>query len=112
MGLLDVQQDKTLTDYHAQINWGDSPAWDTNSSLTLDPTTGYVLIKGSHNYQASGTYEVTVYVTGPDGQTAGEAPPVDVYSSDAKGGVDSAIGRQHHAKVCGVKRRWFDDLQR
>ena len=54
-----VQQDKTVTDLFTQINWGDSPAWDTNSSLTLDPTTGYVLIKGSHNYQASGTTRVT-----------------------------------------------------
>ncbi len=69
-GSYNLQTDKTLSDYHAQINWGDSPSWDTNTELTLDPSNGYVLVKGSHNYQASSTYDVTVYITGPDGQTA------------------------------------------
>ena len=36
-GSYNNQQDKTLSDYHAQINWGDSPTWDTNAELTLDP---------------------------------------------------------------------------
>jgi uncharacterized protein with GYD domain len=62
--------DQTLSDYHAQINWGDSQSWDTNTALALDPATGYVLVKGSHNYLATGKYDVTVYITGPDGQTA------------------------------------------
>ena len=61
--------DNALSDYHAQINWGDSPSWDANVGLTLDSSNHYVLVKGSHNYQSSGTYNVTVYVTGPDGQT-------------------------------------------
>ncbi len=64
----DGQTDTTLTDYHAQINWGDSPSWDTNVGLALDGSS--VMIKGSHNYQTRGTYDVTVYITGPDGQTA------------------------------------------
>ncbi len=59
--------DNTPGDYHAQINWGDSPAWDTNTRLVASGNT--VLIKGTHNFQATGDYDVTVYVTGPDGQT-------------------------------------------
>ncbi len=69
-GFYNGLDDKTLSDYHAQINWGDSPTWDSNAALTLDSSTGFVLVKGSHNYQASGTYDITVYITGPDGQTA------------------------------------------
>ena len=68
-GYYNGQFDNTLSDYHAQINWGDSTSWDANVGLTLDSSNHYVLVKGSHNYQSSGTYNVTVYVTGPDGQT-------------------------------------------
>ncbi|MFI5460676.1 MAG: Ig-like domain-containing protein, partial [Isosphaerales bacterium] len=63
-------QDKTLSDYHAQINSGDSPSWDTNTELTLDSSTGYIQVECSHTYTTAGTYDVTVYITGPDGQTA------------------------------------------
>jgi hypothetical protein len=66
-GFYDGQVDNTPGDYHAQINWGDSPTWDTNVGLAADGST--VLIKGSHIYQQQGTFYVTVYVTGPDGQT-------------------------------------------
>jgi len=62
--------DNTPGDYKAQINWGDSPKWDTQTALTALGVSGSrVLVKGSHIYQAAGTYNVTVYVTGPDGQT-------------------------------------------
>jgi hypothetical protein len=71
-GTYNGQADDTVSDYHAQINWGDSPSWDTNVSLVSggkSGDSGYVLIKGSHIYKQQGTYDVTVYVTGPDGQT-------------------------------------------
>ncbi len=61
-------QDNTPSDFHAQINWGDSPQWDSNVGLTSLAVSG-VLVKGSHIYQAPGNYHVTLYVTGPDGQT-------------------------------------------
>ncbi|HKI20685.1 MAG TPA: hypothetical protein VKA15_22535, partial [Isosphaeraceae bacterium] len=67
-GEYNSSQDNTTSDYHAQINWGDSPQWDANVGLTALGTSG-VLVKGSHIYQAQGNYSVTVYVTGPDGQT-------------------------------------------
>ena len=35
-GSYNVQQDKTPSDYHAQINWGDGPSWDTNTTLALE----------------------------------------------------------------------------
>jgi len=72
-GYYNGQFDDTLSDYHAQINWGDGPSWDTNVGLTLASSTGYVLVKGSHDYQSRGTHDVTVYVTGPDGQTISDS---------------------------------------
>jgi hypothetical protein len=66
-GTYNGQTDTTLGDYHAQINWGDDPTWDTNTALSADGDD--VLVEGSHTYTTAGTYDVTVYVTGPDGQT-------------------------------------------
>ncbi len=60
--------DNAVGDYHAQINWGDSPGWSNNTGL-VSSGDGAVLIKATHIYQGAGTYDVTVYVTGPDGQT-------------------------------------------
>ena len=69
-GLYNNETDNTPGDYHAQINWGDSPTWDTNTKLASVGDS--ILIKGSHIYQQTGTYQVTVYVTGPDGQTVSD----------------------------------------
>ncbi len=59
--------DNTPGDYHAQVNWGDSPNWDSKTGLVAVGNS--ILIKGSHNYQQQGTFDVSVYLTGPDGQT-------------------------------------------
>jgi hypothetical protein len=71
-GTYNGKADAKASDYHAQINWGDSNTWDTNTTLVSGGTNGsvgYVLVKGSHSYEQQGTYDVTVYITGPDGQT-------------------------------------------
>jgi putative transposon-encoded protein len=60
-------QDAVTDDYKAQVNWGDSPQWDTNTTLVTQGD--QVLVEGSHTYQKQGTYPIVVYVTGPDGQT-------------------------------------------
>jgi predicted chitinase len=67
-GTYNFLEDNTPGDYHAQINWGDGPSWGTKVGLAVDGNA--ILIKGSHIYSQAGTYAVTVYVTGPDGQTA------------------------------------------
>ncbi|MGO9469467.1 MAG: hypothetical protein ACLQVF_35555, partial [Isosphaeraceae bacterium] len=77
LGTYNGEGDDTVSDYHAQINWGDSNSWDTNVSLVAggidSAQIGHVLIKGSHVYKQQGTYDITVYVTGPDGQTVSDA---------------------------------------
>src|SRR5262249_32978773 len=60
--------DNTTSDFHAQINWGDSPQWDSDTGLVSE--SNGILVKGTHIYQKTGNFDVTVYVTGPDGQTA------------------------------------------
>jgi photosystem II stability/assembly factor-like uncharacterized protein len=59
--------DNHVGDYKAQINWGDSPQWDQDTTLTVSGNS--VLVSGAHTFEAAGDYDVTVYVTGPDGQT-------------------------------------------
>jgi PKD repeat protein len=62
-GFLNGQPDKTVGDYRAQINWGDSDAWDEGD---LVPANGSILVNGSHVYRTQGTYPIVVYVNGPD----------------------------------------------
>jgi hypothetical protein len=72
-GIYNGEDDSNPNDYHAQINWGDSPNWDSNVTLTTTTDSngqGIVLVSGQHTYSKAGTYDVTVYATGPDGQTA------------------------------------------
>ncbi len=68
-GTYDGQPDLNPSDYRAQINWGDSGSWDTDTSLVVGSSGEDILVKGSHVYKQQGTYDVVVYVTGPDGQT-------------------------------------------
>ena len=57
----------------------DRPSWDASAVVVFDQADGDVLVKSSHIYQASGVYSVTVYVTGPDGQTSSaDTTSVDV----------------------------------
>ena len=67
------QADATLSDFHPQINWGDSASW-TSGDLVYQGTNGSwadYIIKGSHVYQKPGTnIPIVLYVTGPDGTSA------------------------------------------
>src|SRR5438270_716952 len=36
LGSYNHQPDASTGDYHAQVNWGDSPQWDANTFLTTD----------------------------------------------------------------------------
>ncbi len=75
VGTYNGQADDTVSDYKAQINWGDGNTWDTTASLVPGGTIGedgFVLVKGSHIYKQQGTYDITVYITGPDGQTVSD----------------------------------------
>ena len=67
------QPDTTLSDFHAQINWGDSASWNSGDLVYQGTNGGWAdyLIKGSHVYQKPGTdIPIVVYVTGPDGTSA------------------------------------------
>ena len=75
MGTYNDQADDDISDYHAQINWGDDTTWDTDTTLVSDGTDGeegFVEVEGSHTYTQQGTFDITVYVTGPDGQTVSD----------------------------------------
>ena len=67
-GTYNFSPDVNVGDYHAQVNWGDTPTWDAGPTLAAED--GFVEVRGSHTYQQPGHYHVVAYVTGPDGQTA------------------------------------------
>ena len=79
LGYYNGETDDVVSDYHVQINWGDSSSWDTSGSL-VSQGSGYLLVKGSHVYEQQGTYDVVVYVTGPDGQTISDQTATDTAS--------------------------------
>ena len=87
-GTLNGNQDLTITDYTAQVNWGDSSQWQT---VSLAPNSGVpsqpFLVKGSHVYAtANQTYQVVVFLQGPDGtSTSDQSVSVDV--SAMPGGI-------------------------
>src|SRR5262249_33661009 len=58
------QPDPKMTDYQAQINWGDSDQWDKADLANLHAA---LLIKGTHIYTQAGSYHVVVYAQGADG---------------------------------------------
>ncbi len=68
-GSYNGQTDDNPADYSVQIDWGDGGG-SSAAKLTVDPSNGNVLVKGSHIYAARGTYDVSVDVIGPGGQTA------------------------------------------
>ncbi len=77
------QPDTTLSDFHAQINWGDSASWTAGDLVYQgsDSVWAHYLIKGSHVYQnPDSDFPIVVYVTGPDG-TSASLSPSDVVSS-------------------------------
>jgi RHS repeat-associated protein len=65
-GSLNGQLDPKISDYQAQINWGDSDQWLTADLASANPSPGF-LVKGSHIYTQAGNYHVVVYAQGPDG---------------------------------------------
>jgi GH24 family phage-related lysozyme (muramidase) len=81
VGILDVQVNGSpytgldAVKNAAQINWGDSAAWDTADLVDMgtDPSNSTYeeyLIKGTHTYQQANPlngYDITAYAQGPDG---------------------------------------------
>ena len=53
-GNLNSQPDPKITDYQAQINWGDSDQWDKTD---LAKGASEFLVKGSHIYAQAGSYQ-------------------------------------------------------
>ncbi len=64
------QPDPTLSDFHAQINWGDDNTWSTGD-LVYEGNNGSFadfIVKGSHVYtESKQSIPIVVYITGPDG---------------------------------------------
>jgi len=78
------QADETLSDFHAQVNWGDSASWDSADLVYMGTNGNWAdyLIKGSHVYQKPNTnIPIVVYATGPDG-TSTAFYPNDIDSAD------------------------------
>ncbi len=72
------QADTTLSDFQAQINWGDSASWTAGDLVYSGTNGGYAdyIIKGSHVYaKASSDIPIVVYATGPDGTSTSAKPP-------------------------------------
>ena len=64
------EADTRPSDFHAQINWGDSDAWTTGNVVYTDTNGGFgeYTIEGSHVYAHPNTnIPIVVYATGPDG---------------------------------------------
>src|SRR5437899_551689 len=80
-GVFNGQPYLKVSDYHAQINWGDSNQWDMADLASANPGSpgsGF-LVKGSHTYAQAGTYHVVVYAQGADGaSTSGETVRITV----------------------------------
>ena len=95
--------DNTVGDYHAQVNWGDSPQWSNDVGL-VSTGAGAMLIKGTHIYQAPGSYDVTVYVTGPDGQTVSSSTNSVVVTQmpDAASRPPAVPATEHAAQPLGT----------
>jgi GH24 family phage-related lysozyme (muramidase) len=62
-----------VSQYTAQINWGDSSTWHP---ATIESNGNESSIKfevlGNHTYETAGTYRVVVYINGPDGTSKSE----------------------------------------
>jgi hypothetical protein len=63
------QGDPILSDFHAEINWGDSASWSAGDLVFqgMDSQFPRFDVLGSHVYDQAGGYPLVVYVTGPDG---------------------------------------------
>src|SRR5262249_29468180 len=65
---VDGQPDAKLSDFAAQVRWGDGGGFEAAQiGLNQSGSGAPILIKGSHVYAAIGTYKVEVQVTGPEG---------------------------------------------
>src|SRR5206468_3905124 len=81
-----LQGDSTnITDYHAQIDWGDSNQRVPADLASANPSSDF-LVKGSHIYAQAGYYGVVVYAQGPDG-TSVSTETSDVSVSQMPSGI-------------------------
>jgi hypothetical protein len=77
------QADTNLTDFHAQINWGDNSSWTPGDLVYVGTRSSAAefYIKGSHIYNQPSGYPIVVYVTGPDGtSTSWQTASARVYA--------------------------------
>jgi hypothetical protein len=69
-GYVNGVQDTNASDFQAWVNWGDGSGW---TQAQLVPSQGSsptpFLVEGSHVYTQTGTFQVAVYVVGPDGSS-------------------------------------------
>lgn len=70
---LNGQPDTSLSDFQAQINWGDSASWDS-ATLSYQGNSGSSAmyeVAGTHTYsQVASSVPIVVFVNGPDGTSA------------------------------------------
>jgi hypothetical protein len=66
-GFVNGKLDMNSSDFHAQINWGDSNKWTSGTIVPLPGSSNSLQVLGSHAYTQPGTFPIVVYVTGPDG---------------------------------------------
>ena len=72
-GTVNGNEDTNPVDYHAQVNFGDSPQWiDAQVTRSAGASEFPLLVKATHTYEKAGSFPVVVFVTGPTGQTVSE----------------------------------------
>ena len=76
VGTYNGQPDDQVSDYQRRSTGATARTWDTNTvaGVRRHQRRGRASSwsRGSHIYKQQGTYDVTVYVTGPDGQTVSD----------------------------------------
>jgi hypothetical protein len=78
--------DTTLSDYHAQINWGDNNGWTPGQLVFvgINGSNAEYKVLSSHVY-AQGAYSIVVYVNGPDGTSASSWTATDFVAANPQG---------------------------
>jgi PKD repeat protein len=67
------QTSADISQYTAQINWGDAGTWQPATIASNDNGSSVEFeVLGNHTYETAGIYRVTVYINGPDGTSKSE----------------------------------------
>src|SRR5262249_36160601 len=69
-GFVNGKVDPNISDFHAQVNWGDSSQWfPADLAPAKDGTSTQFYVKGDHVYNQVGDFSIQVQAIGPDGAT-------------------------------------------